>query len=334
MPWSTLMVVGAALVLASMLTAAVALRGGALTPGARREERAGLLIASPWIVGFLLFMLAPIAISLLLSLTRWNGLAPIEEARWIGAGNYLQMILHDERLRTSAIVTLYYVLVAVPGGQILALGAAVLMSRTLAGIPFFRAAWYLPSVLAGVGVAVLWRWVFDAEHGLLNHALAPILGVVGLVPPDWLEGDARLFGPPAFALMSFWSIGASMMIYVAGLQSIPEELHEAAEIDGVPPWRRFLFVTLPMLGPVILFNTLMALIGSFQVFTQAFVMTSGGPEDLTRFYVLYLYNQGFEYYEMGYASALAWILLLTIMTVTLLLLRTSRRFVHQEAGAR
>jgi len=131
--------------------------------------------------------------------------------------------------------------------------------------------------------------------------------------------------------MSFWMLGASMMIYVAGIQNVPEELHEAAEIDGVKPWRRFFTVTLPMLGPVILFNTLMSLIGSFQVFTQAFVMTGGEPQDLTRFYVLYLYNQGFEYFEMGYASALAWVLLVVVLAITAALLRGSRRFVHQEA---
>lgn len=331
MAWGVVAFIGGVIAVLATAAAALLLRSGSLTIGARREERAGLLIASPWIVGFVLFMLGPIVMSLILSMTRWNGLSPIEEARWIGAGNYLQMLLHDERVRMSAWVTLYYVLVAVPGGQILALGAALLMSRPLRGVPFFRAAWYLPSVLAGVGVAVLWRWIFDAEHGLLNHALAPLLGLVGLSPPDWLEGDAAIFGPPAFALMSFWSIGAGMMIYVAGLQNIPEELHEAAEIDGVRPWRQLLLVTLPMLSPVILFNTLMALIGSFQVFTQAFVMTGGGPEDLTRFFVLYLYNQGFEYYEMGYASALAWVLLVVVMAVTLLLLRSSRRFVHTEA---
>jgi len=331
MPWRTIGLVAALCFAALVAAAIVLLRRGGLTPGARREQRAGLALAGPWIVGFVLFMLGPIVLSLLLSMTRWSGLSSIDEARFVGVGNYLQLLFHDERLRTSAFVTLYYVIIAVPGGQVLALAAALLMSRSLAGVPFFRAAWYLPSVLAGVGVAVLWRWIFDPDHGLLNRALEPLLHLVGASPPDWFGADAAVFGAPAFALMSFWTIGASMMIYVAGIQNVPEELHEAAEIDGVRPLRRLLTVTLPMLGPVILFNTLMSLIGSFQVFTQAFVMTGGEPKDLTRFYVLYLYNQGFEYYEMGYASALAWVLLVIVLVITALLLRSSAAFVHQEA---
>lgn len=332
MPWTLFGAAGAGAFLAALAVMALFLRRGDHSPRARREERAGLALAGPWIFGFVLFMLGPIVVSLLLSLARWNGQSPISEARWVGAGNYLQLLFHDERLRTSALVTLYYIVIAVPGGQVLALLAAVLMSRRLAGVPFFRAAWYLPSVLAGVGVAVLWQWIFDPEHGLLNRALAPILQLVGTTPPEWFRNDAATWGAPAFALMSFWTLGASMMIYVAGIQNVPEELHEAAEIDGVRPLRRFMTVTLPLLGPVILFNTLMALIGSFQVFTQAFVMTGGKPQDLTRFYVLYLYNQGFEYFEMGYASALAWVLLVIVLAITVALLRSSRRFVHQEAA--
>ncbi|MBX3355399.1 MAG: extracellular solute-binding protein [Phycisphaeraceae bacterium] len=329
MPWRALMVV-ALLGVALVVTAAVfLLRGGSLTAGARREERAGFLLAAPWIVGFVVFMLGPVVMSLLLSLTRWSGISTIDEARWVALGNYAQL-LQDERLATSVRVTLIYVLLAVPVGQVLALAAAFLMSRSLRGVPFFRAAWYLPSVLAGVGVAVLWRWIFDTEHGLLNRGLEPLLGLIGVRAPDWFGQDAGWLGAPAFALMSFWMLGASMMIYVAGIQNVPEELHEAAEIDGVPPLRRTLTVTLPMLGPVILFNTLMSLIGSFQVFTQAFVMTGGEPRDLTRFYVLYLYNQGFEYFEMGYASALAWVLLVVVLIITAVLLRTSRSFVHTE----
>lgn len=331
MPWRTLFITALIGTVLAFVAMALLLRGRALTPGARREERAGLALAAPWLIGFVLFMLGPVIVSLLLSLTRWSGVSTLDEARWVGLGNYTELLFRDERLRTSAWVTLYYVLIAVPGGQALALAAAFLMSRKLRGIPFFRAGWYLPSVLAGVGVAVLWRWIFDTQHGLLNRALEPLLSIIGVAPPDWFGKDASVFGAPAFALMSFWMLGSSMMIYVAGIQNVPEELNEAAEIDGVRPWRRLLTVTLPMLGPVILFNTLMSLIGSFQVFTQAFVMTGGAPQDLTRFYVLYLYNQGFEYFEMGYASALAWVLLIVVLIFTALLLRTSRAFVHQEA---
>ena len=157
-----------------------------------------------------------------------------------------------------------------------------------------------------------------------------MLGLVGLRAPDWLGSDAATFGAPAFALLSLWMVGGSMMIYLAGLKGIPDELYEAAAIDGARAWHRFRAVTLPMLSPVLLFNGIMAVIASFQVFTQAFVMTNGEPGDLTRFYVLYLYNQAFDYYEMGYASALAWLLLLLVLALSVFLLRGSRGFVHYE----
>jgi multiple sugar transport system permease protein len=258
-------------------------------------------------------------------------MAPLSEAEWVGLGNYGRLVTDDHRARTSVWVTLYYVAVAVPLGQILALAAAVLMNQKVRGIPFFRAAWYLPSVLAGVGVAVLWRWVFEVDGGLMNTLLNPVYRAFGCAPIQWFVNDAARWGAPAFAIMNAWFVGGSMMIYLAGLQGIPDELNEAAEVDGVGRVRRFVGITLPMLGPVILFNVLMSVIGSFQVFTQAFVMTGGEPGDLTRFYVLYLYNQGFEYYEMGYASAMAWLLLLAVLGVTLAILRTSAGKVYYEA---
>ncbi len=295
-----------------------------------REARWGWLLVSPWLLGFILFMAFPIVMSLLLGFAKWRGVSTLDEATWVGWGNYKQLLFHDERFITSLKVTLYYTLIAVPGGQILALLAALLMNQKVRGIHFFRAAWYLPSVLAGVGVAVLWRWVFDTDGGLMNAALRPMLHLVGSTPPDWFGKDAAVWGAPAFAIMGFWMVGGGMMIYLAGLQGIPEELHEAAQIDGVGAVGRFLRITIPMLSPVILFNVIMSIIGCFQVFTQAFVMTGGEPGDLTRFYVLYLYNQAFEFYEMGYASAMAWILLLIILAFTMLTLRGSRKLVHYE----
>jgi multiple sugar transport system permease protein len=304
---------------------------------ARREGRAetsearwGWLLASPWLLGFALFMAFPIVMSLLLSLAKWKGVSTLDTAAFVGGGNYLQLLGHDPRFMTSLQVTLYYTLIAVPGGQALALLAAVLMNQKIGGIHFFRAAWYLPSVLAGVGVAVLWRWIFDTDGGLMNMALRPMLELVGAAPPDWFGKDAAAWGAPAFAIMGFWTVGGGMMIYLAGLQAVPEELLEAARIDRLGAVARFLRVTLPMLSPVILFNLIMSIIGSFQVFTQAFVMTGGGPGDLTRFYVLNLYNQAFEFYEMGYASAMAWILLVITLGLTMLTLRGSRGLVHYE----
>ncbi len=293
----------------------------------RSEERAGFLLASPWVVGFLVFMAFPILLSLVLSMTNWKGSGPLSGADWVGSDNYAQLLFRDGRFHTACRVTAYYALLAVPIGQVLALLAAVVMTQKVRGIALFRAAWYLPSVLAGVGVAILWRWIFESEGGLLNRVLESV-GIEGI---EWFGKDAASFGPPAFALMSFWLIGGSMMVYLAGLQQIPRELYEAAEIDGATATKRFLRITLPMLSPVILFNAIMAVIGSFQVFTQAFVMTGGEPGDLTRFYVLYLYNKAFELYDMGYASAMAWLLLLIVLIFTGVLLKSSARLVYYES---
>ena len=331
MPWAALVryaALGCGLLAVALLVYARRTRPG---PLARSEERAGWLLASPLLAGLALFMAFPIVLSLLLAFTRWTGIAGVDTAEFVGLANFRQLLLHDERFWTCLKVTAYYALLAVPLGQAFALGAALLMNTKVRGIGFFRAAWYLPSVLAGVGVAVLWRWVFDGDGGLMNAALAPLLAPLGLTPPDWFGADAAVFGAPAFAIMSLWMVGGSMMIYLAGLQAIPAELYEAAELEGITGLQRFRRVTLPLLSPVLVFNGIMAVIGSFQVFTQAFVMTRGEPGDLTRFYVLYLYNQAFDFYEMGYASAMAWLLLLVILALTALVLRGSRRHVHYEA---
>ena len=330
MPWIGILLVVGAIVAAGFLWLLLRARREVLSHAERSEERAGYALAMPWLIGFVFLLAGPITISLLLSFTRWNGLGTLDTAEYVGLANYQRIFTEDRTFMESLRVTGYYVLLAVPLGQVFALAAAVLLNARLKGIEFFRAAWYLPSVLAGVGMSVLFLWVFKSEGGLINSAIAPVLSIFGLEPPEWFNRDARLFGVPAFALMNLWLIGGSMMIYLAGLRNIPVELYEAASIDGARPWRRFTSVTLPMLGPVILFNGIMALIGSFQVFTQAFVMTSGGPGDDTRFYVLYLYNKAFDFYDMGYASALAWILLVVVLLLTGFVLRTSGRHVHYE----
>jgi multiple sugar transport system permease protein len=319
-----------------------------------REELWGYTLLGPWLLGFFAFMAFPIVLSLLLSLAKWNGVSTLEYAQWVGLGNYQHLLFDQPRFWTSLRVTAYYALFAVPLGQLISLGAALLMNHETRLSGFFRSAWYLPSVLAGVGVAILWRWVFDGDVGLINtYLLAPLCELFNqqvapgvnavtaafgaqwlptdLEPPRWFTADAAWFGPPAFAIMSFWTIGGTMVIYLAGLKGIPSELYEAAAIDGSSLWQRFRNVTLPMLSPVIFFNGIMAVIASFQVFTQAFVMTGGGPGDATRFYVLYLYNAAFEDHHMGYASAMAWLLLVIILTLTLIAFRGSRRFVYYEA---
>ena len=325
--WDIFSIIGFVLLGALLIACALLVVRAPSGRAARSEERAGFALASPWVIGFLVFMAFPILLSLVLSMTNWKGSGPLSGADWVGSDNYTQLLLRDGRFHTACKVTAYYALLAVPIGQVLALLAAVVMTQKIRGIALFRAAWYLPSVLAGVGVSILWRWIFDSEGGLINRTLE----LVGIAGPEWFGKDAALFGPPAFAIMSFWLVGGSMMVYLAGLQQIPRELYEAAEIDGASSVRRFFRITLPMLSPVILFNAIMAVIGSFQVFTQAFVMTGGEPGDLTRFYVLYLFNKAFELYDMGYASAMAWILLVIVLIFTAIILRTSARVVYYES---
>jgi multiple sugar transport system permease protein len=325
--WNALKLAGFALFGLFAATVAWILLRAPESRSARSEERAGLVLASPWVIGFVVFMAFPILLSLVLSMSNWNGSGPLSGADWVAFDNYAQLVARDGVFHNSLKVTAYYALLAVPAGQAMALLAAVVMSQRFAGVALFRAAWYLPSVLAGVGVAILWRAIFDARSGLLNSLLA----TVGVAGPEWLDKDAATWGAPAFTLMSLWLVGGSMMVYLAGLQQVPRELYEAADIDGAGPVRRFFRVTLPMLSPVILFNLIMAVIGSFQVFTQAFVMTGGGPGDATRFFVLYLYNRAFEAYDMGYASAMAWILLGIVLALTVAILRTSARVVYYES---
>ncbi|MCP3914098.1 MAG: extracellular solute-binding protein [bacterium] len=331
MPWGRLTTAGSAFLMA--MVALLWLVVHSTRPGRLEsaEERAGWWMASPLLIGLTVFAAFPIGLSFLLSFARWNGVSPIGQSDFVGLANYEQLLRADDRFRTSLGVTAYYALLAVPLGQLFALLAALLMNAKVRGIAVFRGMWYLPSVLAGVGVAVLWRWVFDGDNGLLNGILGPLLAPFGLEPPEWFGADAKTFGAPAFALMNLWMVGGSMMIYVAGLKGIPRELYEAAELDGAGPLARFRTVTLPMLSPVIFFNGIMAIIASFQVFTQALVMTGGEPGDTTRFYVLYLYNQAFEFYEMGYASAMAWMLLVIVLLLTVVVMIGSRRHVFYEA---
>jgi multiple sugar transport system permease protein len=255
----------------------------------------------------------------------------LDHAEWVGLDNFRELLTFDPKFRKAVSITAWYALLAVPSVQVAALVAAMLLNREHLGIGAFRAIWYLPSVLAGVGMAIMWKWVFHHDHGLLNALLEPVLAWFDTKPPRWFEKDSARWGVPAFAILNLWMLGGTMMIYLAGLKGIPKELYEAADLDGATGPRRFLNVTLPMLSSVIFFNTIMAIIASFQIFTQVFVMTGGGPEENTQFYVFYLYKMAFDLGAMGYASAMAWILLLIVLALTLLVMRGTRRFVYYEA---
>lgn len=325
--WTVIGVVGAGLAVAIVMAMRRA-RPGLLRKG---EARAGYLMVSPWVIGFLAFIAGPMLVSLILAFTRWRGLSTLDHAEWVGLLNFTQMFGHDPRFTGALWLTVKYAALGVPVTQAAAILAAVLMNENVPGTRFFRAAWYLPSVLAGAGMAVMWLWVFNGQHGMLNAGLRPLVGWISpSLPPDWIGADAEWAGVPAFVIASLWSIGGAMLIYLAGLQGIPATLYEAAAIDGAGPVRRFFRVTLPMLSPVILFNVVIAIISSFQVFTMAYVMTQGGPGDSTRFYVLYLYNNAFEYHQMGYASAMAWVLLVIILALTGFVLWQGKKRVHYE----
>lgn len=285
----------------------------------RRADRAAYLFLAPWIVGTLVFTLGPILASLYLSFTDYSLLKPPE---WLGLENYRRMV-EDPRLHHSAWVTIKYVFVSVPLQLTLALGLALVLNRGVRGLSIYRSVYYLPSLLAGsVSIAILWRQIFGGE-GMINRLLA----LVGIEGTSWI-------GHPDFALwtlitLNAWTFGAPMVIFLAGLRQIPQEYYEAAAVDGASRLARLWRITIPLLTPIIFFNLVLQLIGAFQSFTQAFVISAGtgGPADATLLYTLYLYQRGFGSFDMGYASALAWVLLMVIALLTGLNFLLAKRWV-------
>ncbi len=278
------------------------------------------LFLAPWIVGFVAFQMGPILASLGLSFTEWE---IISRPKLIGLDNW-KHVFQDPLFWQALKVTAMYTAGAVPLGLAASLALALLLNANVRGMALFRTVCYLPSVTSGVAVALLWIWIFTPDFGLLNYVLA----LVGIHGPRWLFDPNWVI--PAFILMSLWGVGGGMLIYLSGLQSIPTPLYEAASMDGAGSLRRFWNITIPMLSPTIFFNLVMTLIGAFQVFTQAFVITSGGPNNATLTIVLFLYRKGFEQLHFGYASAVAWVLFVIIMGFTLLVFRGSTAWVYYE----
>lgn len=284
---------------------------------------AGYLFVLPWILGFLIFTAGPMLASIVMSFMKWEVITPPE---FVGVQNFTALI-SDPLFTTSLYNTAFYTILAVPLQLIVALLTAMLLNTKAKGIAFYRTIYYLPSVTPVVASAMLWLWIFNPEFGLAN-ALLDKLSLpkqLWLLDPNWAK--------PAFIFMSLWGVGGTMVIFLAGLQGVPAELYEAASIDGASTLQRFRRITLPMLTPVIFFNLLIGLIDSFQIFSSAYIMTDGGPQNRTLFYVLYLYRNGFKYFQMGYASALAWVLFLIVLLVTLLQFRLSKRWVYYEADS-
>jgi len=291
----------------------------------RNEALWGYIFIAPWLIGFLVFKLAPMLASAYFSLTDY---AIIAAPKFLGLSNYVKMFTNDPSFWDALKVTMVYAALSVPLGLICALVLALLMNQKLPGITVWRTVFYLPSVVAGVAIAMLWVWIFHSEFGLLNMGLRA-LGIEGpawLADPDWVL--------IALVIMSLWGVGGNMIINLAGLQGIPYELYEAAEIDGANRWHCFWSVTLPMLTPVLFFTLITGIIETFQYFTNAFVMTNGGPGRATLFYNLYLYRNAFAFYKLGYASALAWVMFLIILAFTILIFKSSPYWVYYEGVIR
>lgn len=288
-----------------------------------REAVDGYLFIAPWLVGFVFLVSGPMIASLLMSFTEWDLLS---SPRWIGLANF-QQLFSDPLVGKSLYNTAFFTFFSVPLNLAAALGAALLLNLRIRGRSVFRTAFYLPAIMPAVANAILWFWILNPEVGLANLLLRQF----GLPELRWLEDPAT--AKPAFILMTMWGIGNSMVIFLAGLQGVPQSLYDAALVDGAGAWQRFRAVTLPMLSPVILFNLVLGIIGSFQIFTSAYLLTQdGGPEQSTLFSVLYLYRLGFEQFRMGYASAYAWLLFLVILVFSLVQLGMSRRWVYYEGG--
>ena len=298
---------------------------------ARRRLLAGLGFTSLWIVGLGVFTLYPVIASLYYSFCDYSIL---QRPVWIGMENYRQLA-GDEVFRVALRNTLFYAAVSVPLGVVVSLALALLLNCEVRGRAVFRTLFYLPSIVPVVASSMLWLWIFNGEYGLLNFVLAPVFALWGGAPPAWLGDPA--WAKPALVLMSLWGVGNAMVIYLAGLQDVPKELYESAEIDGAGPVRRFWHITLPMISPVVYFNVIMGLIGAMQVFTQAFVLSSsisggdgtlGSPARSTLFYAVYLYSTAFQDLRMGYASAMAWIFFLIIAALTWIANAIADRRVH------
>ncbi len=293
----------------------------------RRGERHAWMFLAPWAIGFVFLLAGPALVSALLSLSEWSPVQDLDQARWMGLDQYRRLAA-DPTFHASLRVTLYYALLAVPLQLAVALGLAMLLQRPARTQGFARTVFYLPAILSPVILGAMWRWILDGDLGAINSGLAWL----GLRGPDWLKDPSWVV--PSFVLMSLWTVGAQMLVFLAGLQGLDPRQIEAARMDGAGRWRRFVHVILPALSPILLFNLIVGLINAFQIFAQPFVMTQGGPGNESRFLVLYLYDQAFRYLRMGYASTLAWVLLAMVALLTLVILRTSRRWVHYAGRPR
>ncbi|NGZ75420.1 carbohydrate ABC transporter permease [Saccharibacillus alkalitolerans] len=297
-----------------------------LSPLARREELQGYLFILPWLVGLFGITLFPMLFSLYGSFTNYDVTSRMD---FIGLRNYTRMFASDPLFWKSLYNTLYYVALMVPLTTIGSVLLALMLNERIAGMRVFRTIYYLPAVLSGVGVYFLWIQLLNPSSGLINT----LLGWVGIPGPAWLSDP--MWTKPAIIMMKLWGVGGGMLLYLASLQGVPSQLYESAKLDGASAFRRFWHITLPMISPVIFFDVVTSFIGGFQIFQEGYVMTdsgNGGPMGSLLFYNLYMWNQAFQLFDMGYAMAMAWVLFVIVLLLTLINLRMSRRWVYYEGG--
>jgi multiple sugar transport system permease protein len=298
----------------------------------RREALDGYLLAAPAILGLLIFTAFPVIYTFYLSFTEYNF---VESPNWIGLANYRQMLLEDDLFRKSLVSTLYYVALSIPLTLIGSFLVALLLNQGVRGISIYRTIWYLPALVPAAAAAALWRWILNRDFGIVNELLYRL----GLPTPGWLVEPEWTI--PTLALVALWTgLGGTMLIFLAGLQGVPTHLYEAAALDGASAWRRLWNVTIPMMSPIIFFNLVLGVISSFQAFTTVYLIYtptgsgSAGPSDSGLLYLVYLYRNAFQYFRVGYAAALSWVLFLIIVLLTLFLFRVQRRWVYYESEAR
>ncbi len=287
-----------------------------------RENRNGYLFVMPWILGFFLFTLLPMVFSAILSLCEWDIVTGLSTIEFVGLENFTSMF-KDPKFWQSLKVTFKFCLITIPCYQIASLFVAFLLTMDIKGMKIFRVVYFLPSIIPTIAATMIWTRIF-AQDGILNKSLS----VIGIKGPAWLtDRNTALY---ALMIMGLWGVGNTIIIYLSGLQGVSEELKEAARVDGAKGWQIFFKITVPMISPTIFFNVVMAVIGSFQYFTQAYVMTEGGPMQSTLFYNLYLYQKAYKEYQMGYASAMAWVMFIIIMLFTMLVIKSSSFWVYYQ----
>ncbi|MCR8643329.1 sugar ABC transporter permease [Paenibacillus sp. N1-5-1-14] len=287
-----------------------------------RETVHFYIFIAPWIIGTLVFLLYPMIASLYYSFSEFKiGQAP----KWIGLQNYVDLF-HNDLFWQSVKATLRFTLFSVPLTLILSLLFAILLNQRIPFRGFFRTLMYFPSMISGVAMSLIWLWIFNPAVGMINY----VLGLIGIEGPHWLLDEN--WAVYALVLMTLWSVGGGMVIFLAGLQNVPQTLYEVAKIDGVGRWKTFWKITFPMISPVVLFQLIMGIIESFQVFTQAYVMTRGGPHYSTSFYVYYIYQNAFANNKIGAASAMSWMLLVVVIALTYFIMKVSKKYVHYEGG--